>query len=482
MAFNLLVMFTHCIEHGVPGPAGPAAAFPEPEFKSIVSMTSVLARALRRALFLLMVLGMLPACSFNERVRPPVYHVTRPHIEHVESHQFDIGKDDGVVGHLATVRLREGDSLSDLARHFGLGFEQINDANPGLEPWAPPAGETVVLPLRFMLPDAPRKGIVVNLASMRLFYFPPTGKGEGGRLLTYPVGIGKEGRSTPTGLMTVDRKTAHPTWYVPESIRRDHAQKGDPLPAAVSPGPDNPLGDYAMYLSKPSYLIHGTNKPYSIGFRASNGCLRLYPEDIEKLFQAVPKKTTVKIVNQPFLVGTQDGMLYLEVHEPHEEMDGKRLRQGLVARLKQMEKKQGLKLDWPKVEEVLAQARGIPVPILAGSQSLEQVLAEAMPLERPRQLYGQPSPPALASDGWYIRAAETQDEDSARRLAAMLNHQGPRIPAQAVLRDGRYQVLAGPYPDAKATKAAAKRMKIDLEIKGEIVEPSQRVSMRGELR
>ncbi len=481
MALNLLVMFTHCIEPGVPRVAGPAAVFPEPELKSIVSMTFVLAPALRRALLLLLVLGILPACSFHERVRPQVYHVTRPHIEQVESHQFAIGKDDSIVGRLATVRLREGDSLSDLARHYGLGFEQISAANPELEPWAPPA-ETVVLPLRFMLPEAPRKGIVVNLASMRLFYYAPGKKGQDAQVLTYPVGIGKEGRSTPTGLMTVDRKTAHPTWYVPESIRRDHAQKGDPLPAVVSPGPDNPLGDYAMYLSKPSYLIHGTNKPYSIGFRASNGCLRLYPEDIEKLFQAVPKKTTVKIVNQPFLVGTQDGMLYLEVHDPHEEMDGKRLRQGLLARLKQMEKKQGLKLDWPKVEEALAQARGIPVPILTGSQSLEQVLADALPLDRPRQLYGQPSPPALASEGWYIRAAETPDEGSARRLAAMLNHQGPRIPAQAVLRDGRYQVLAGPYPDAKATKAAAKRMKIDLEIKGEIVEPAQRVTMQGELR
>jgi L,D-transpeptidase ErfK/SrfK len=198
-----------------------------------------------------------------------------------------------------------------------LGHEQIAAANPGLDVWIPEADSRVLLPLQFTLPEAPRKGIVVNLAAMRLFSFP----GKGGReVVTYPVGIGREGRSTPTGDMSVARKTLRPTWYVPESIRRDHAQKGNPLPAMVSPGPDNPLGEYAMYLTRASYLIHGTNKPYAIGLRASNGCLRLYPENIEPLYHSTPVRTPVRIVNQPYLLGWRNEQLYLEAHDPHEEL------------------------------------------------------------------------------------------------------------------------------------------------------------------
>jgi L,D-transpeptidase ErfK/SrfK len=296
-------------------------------------------------------------------------------------------------------------------------------------------------------------------------------------VITFPAGIGKEGRSTPTGQMFVERKTVHPTWYVPESIRRDHLAKGDPLPASVPPGPDNPLGDYAMYLNRPSYLIHGTNKPYSIGFRASNGCIRLYPENIDKLFGKVAEKTPVRIVNQPYLIGWLGDVLYLQAHVPHEELDDKQLKKNLFVKLKQIEKKQGYKLDWSKIEETVAQGRGIPVPILEHTNPLDGVLAKAIALARPASLYGQPDMPTLVAGGWYIKAAETQDEISARRLAAMLNHQGPRIPALTVARNGRYQVLAGPFKDAKATKTMAKRMKIDLEIKGDIIEPTEHLSM-----
>lgn len=472
MALFLLMCFMHWLGMSR---LGHAVGLPILSKNPPMSFLSAPTKA--RTLVLLIAVAILPACSFRESVRPEYVPLPPARAQHIESHQFNLQKDDEVVGSLATVRLREGDSLSDVARHFGLGFEQVSSANPDLEPWAPPADADVLLPLQFVLPEGPRKGIVVNLAAMRLFYFP-SGKSGTSQVVTYPVGIGKEGRSTPTGLMTVDRKTAHPTWYVPNSIRRDHALKGDPLPAVVSPGPDNPLGDYAMYLSKPSYLIHGTNKPYSIGFRASNGCLRLYPEDIEDLFEAVPQKTTVKIVNQPYLVGRHDGMLYVEAHTPHDEMDDKRLRNAFKARLKQIEKKQGFSIDWPKVDEVLSQGRGVPIPVLTGSSALTDVLASAVPLERPRKLYEQPLPPALSPDSWYIRAAKTTDQSSARRLAAMLNHQGPRIPAQTVEKNGHYVVLAGPYPDAKTTRMAAKRMKIDLEIKGEIVEPAQRVSMQ----
>ncbi|MGZ8216156.1 L,D-transpeptidase family protein [Methylomagnum sp.] len=430
-----------------------------------------------RFAWLILIAGLLPGCAWFQPAER--FHVTLPTApEDIEHHRFPLGKDDSLVGQLATVEVRDGDSLADIARHYGLGHEQIGAANPGLDTWVPDAGRRAVLPLQFVLPDAPRRGIVVNLAAMRLFAFP--GKTSGG-VVTYPVGIGREGRSTPTGDMYVDRKTAQPTWYVPESIRRDHARKGDPLPAAVSPGPDNPLGEYAMYLSRPSYLIHGTNKPYAIGFRASNGCLRLYPEDIKLLFQATPVKTPVRIINQPYLLGWQDDQLYLEAHAPHEELNEKALKKNLYAKLKDIEKKQGQTLDWNKIEATLTETRGIPVPVLANSPTVAQLVREAVALAPPDELYGQPPAPPLMAMGenWFVTALETGDELTARRTAAVLNHMGPQIPARAMsLSGGRYRVVAGPFKDGKAAQAMAKRLRIELEMDGEVVAPEARLSAR----
>ncbi|BBL76847.1 L,D-transpeptidase family protein [Methylomagnum ishizawai] len=391
-----------------------------------------------------------------------------PAVHDLSRHRFALPKDDNIVGQLGVVEVRDGDTLPDIARHFGLGYEEIGTANPGLDMWVPRAGSRAVLPLRFVLPDAPRKGIVVNLAAMRLFLYG----GKGGEVVTYPVGIGKEGRSTPTGDMYVARKAEKPVWYVPESIRRDHEKRGDPLPAAVSPGPDNPLGAYAMYLSKPSYLIHGTNKPYAIGLRASNGCLRLYPENIDLLYRQTPVKTPVRIVNQPYLLGWHKGQLYLEAHEPHEELNAKALQATLQAKLKEIEKK-GHALDWPKIEATVAEARGIPVPVFAHTPGVEQLARQAVPLTLPEQLYGQPPVPRNPThDGWYVEALESGDALTAQRTAAVLNHMGPQIPARAVaLPDGNQRVLAGPFEDAKRAQAAARQMLLDLDIKGKIMPP-----------
>jgi L,D-transpeptidase ErfK/SrfK len=431
-----------------------------------------------RLILLLGVAGLLHACAWQTPFRdsPPVAQPALG-VEQVERNRFALGKDDTLVGQLAAVRVQEGDTLPDIARHFDLGYEEIGAANPGLDMWAPKAGERAVLPLQFVLPDAPRKGIVVNLAAMRLFFFPGKGRDE---VITYPVGIGKEGRSTPTGDMLVERKAAKPTWYVPESIRRDHEKKGDPLPAVVSPGPDNPLGEYAMYLSRSSYLIHGTNKPYAIGLRASNGCLRLYPEDIKPLYQATPVKTPVRIVNQPYLLGWLDDQLYLEAHAPHEELNAKALKKDLYAKLKGIEKKRGRVLDWNKIESVVAEARGIPVPVFEHTASAEQVARQAVDVSPPEELYGRPKAPSpLAQSGWYINALETGSELDAQRTAAVLNHMGPQIPARMVeANGGRYRVIAGPFKDANAAKAVAKRMRIDLEMRGEIVPPKEQLTLR----
>lgn len=389
--------------------------------------------------------------------------------QRIEAHVFDASRGEQIIGQIAVVRTRTGDTLPDIARHFGLGHDALNAANPGVDVWAPLADSRVVLPLMFILPEAPRQDIVINLASMRLFHFG----GKNRSLLTYPVGIGEEGRSTPMGVMRVERKAVRPTWYVPASIRRDHAKKGDPLPAEVPPGPENPLGEYALYLSRTSYVIHGTNKPYSIGLRATNGCLRLYPEDMENLYQAVPAKTPVHIVNQPYLIGRAGGMLYLEAHAPQEELNADDEKKKLYARLRDIEKKEPSRLDWKRVEETLTQARGIPVPILEGSSGIEGMIAAAVAVQRPAELTGQPRPPAFKAGAWYVRADETAGKDTAKRLAAVLNHQGPQIPALVVQTGDRYQVLAGPYPNRKAAKTVSRRMKSNLEIDGVIVGPAE---------
>jgi L,D-transpeptidase ErfK/SrfK len=272
--------------------------------------------------------------------------------------------------------------------------------------------------------------------------------------------------------MTVERKMEHPTWYVPESIRKTHEQEGDPLPAIVPPGPDNPLGDYALYLSKPSYLIHGTNKPYSIGLRASNGCIRLYPEDIERAFRQIPKNTQVVVVNQPYLLGWKDGTFYLEAHHPFEEIDAKQEKDNMLAKLRRIEKKQQRKLDWPKIEKILKQARGIPTPIFEQTESLNDRLANAALLERPVRLTGQPKTSEQVSTGWLLRTEATDLEFKTKRLAAQLNHLGPRIPARAVTINRRYHVIAGPFAQEKEAKKVQTILREDFATKSELVKPA----------
>jgi L,D-transpeptidase ErfK/SrfK len=325
-----------------------------------------------------------------------------------------------------------------------------------------------MLPLSFILPDAPRKGIVINLAAMRLFQFK--GDSESLVVLTYPVGVGTEERPSPTGQMYVERKVPRPTWHVPASIAKDHLKKGDPLPAAVLPGPLNPLGEYALYLSKSSYLMHGTNKPASIGLRATNGCIRLYPEDVKKLYENTPVKTPVSIVNQPYLLGQSSGVLYMEVHAPAEDLafDGF---DKIYTKLRNIEQESGRRLDWSKVKKVLAEAQGIPVPIFEIRQGSGKGVVEAIEVKHPGELYGRPEIPELKTDAWSVLAADLPDEIDALRLAAIINHQGPQIPARVLSKNGSYRVIAGPFNDVREAKDAIKRLKIDLEIDGILIEP-----------
>jgi len=386
----------------------------------------------------------------------------------IERNRFPVARGEDVIGQLAVIRLEKGDTLPDIARHFSLGINAISAANPGVDVWVPEAGERVLLPLSFILPDAPRKGIVVNLAAMRLFQYKEDGTSLS--VTTYPIGVGTSERPTPTGTMHVVRKAIRPTWYVPASIAKEHRKKGDILPPAVPPGPENPLGEYALYLSKSGYLIHGTNKPASIGLTATNGCLRLYPENVKMLFDDTPVKTPVLIVNQPYLIGQRDGVLYLEAHSPLDE-SGALASKEIYAKLRAMEKNAGRRLDWERVKEVKAAARGIPVPIFELRQGSEMEAAKPVEVDHPESLYGKPEVPALKLQAWYVLAADVPDRIEAQRIAAIINHQGPQIPARVFEKSDNYRVIAGPFNDRGEAGEAAKRLKIDLEIDGIVIEP-----------
>ncbi len=388
--------------------------------------------------------------------------------EKIEPNDFAVPKGDDVIGQLAVIKLEKGDTLPDIARHFSLGINAISAANPGVDVWVPEARKRIMLPLSFVLPDGPRKGIVINLASMRLFQF----KGDSKSLAvsTYPIGVGTTERPSPMGQMHVARKATRPTWYVPVSIAEDHRKKGDPLPAKVLPGPQNPLGEYALYLSKASYLIHGTNKPASIGLRATNGCIRLYPEDVKRLYENTPLRTPVCIVNQPYLLGRCNGVVYMEVHASPEDLDSAEFDK-IYAKLKNMEKESRRTLDWGKVKKVLAEARGIPVPLFEIRQGSEKEVAKTIEVNHPEKLNGRPEIPELQMERWNVLAAEVPDETEALRMAAIINHQGPQIPARVLSRSHGYRVIAGPFKDLSTAKDAVKRLKIDLEIDGKLIEP-----------
>lgn len=219
-----------------------------------------------------------------------------------------------VIGAVTTIQARAEDTLLDIGRRHGLGYEELVRANPGVDVWLPGEGTRVVLPTRYILPRGPRRGVVLNLAEYRMYYFPEPAPGEPALVMTYPVSIGRMDWATPLGVARVVSKVVKPAWYPPASVRQEHAAEGRPLPKVVPPGPDNPLGEFAMRLSLPGYLIHGTNRPAGVGMRVTHGCIRMYPEDIEFLFGQVAVDTAVRIVNEPVKLGWDGDRLLLEVH------------------------------------------------------------------------------------------------------------------------------------------------------------------------
>jgi L,D-transpeptidase ErfK/SrfK len=259
------------------------------------------------------VLLCMAALSACQSLQAPKQPAVKTPLAPIASHSFTFDPEhDSVVGELQVTQAGPDDTLSDIARRFNIGYEEIVRANPGVDPWLPKAGTAIVLPTQFALPDAPRSGIVINLAALRMYYFPPRKKNELQTVITHPIGIGMVGWTTPLGTTKVISKRANPWWNPPSSVRKEHLEDGDPLPQRVPPGPDNPLGKYALGLAWPSYLIHGTNQPYGVGIRASHGCIRMYPEDIALLYDDIPVGTTVTVVNQPTVYGHRGESVYLQ--------------------------------------------------------------------------------------------------------------------------------------------------------------------------
>jgi L,D-transpeptidase ErfK/SrfK len=333
-----------------------------------------------------------PAAVEVVEITPPE---ERPRVDPQSRNYFVLeSPEQTVIGEPQIVFTREENTFSDLAREYGLGYDELVEANPDVDPWLPGEGTPVILPTQFVLPDVPHEGIVLNIAAKRLFYFPPLEEDQPQTVLTYPIGIGRVGWQTPLGSSSVISKARDPSWYVPASVRREHEELGDPLPAVVPPGPDNPLGTRVLKLDLPGYLIHGTNQPYGVGMRVSHGCVRLYPENIESLYEMVGVGVSVQIVNEPFLTGWKDGHIYFEGHVPLED-DKVSLENRLVKALGKIE---GLasetELAFDLNEMRLAAKAQLGVPVILTGDATDGLTARARVIENTVEM--DPDMPTLA--------------------------------------------------------------------------------------
>jgi L,D-transpeptidase ErfK/SrfK len=269
-----------------------------------------------------------------------------------------------VIGVDEHIKSTYQDTLLDIAHRYSLGYEEIVRANPGIDMWLPGEGTDIVLPGRRILPPGPRDGIVLNLPEHRLYYYPKSKRGHNPEVITYPVSIGRMDWRSPLGQTYIRTKEAHPSWYPPESIRKEHAANGDPLPVVVPPGPDNPLGDFKMRLAvgDGTYEIHGTNNPVAVGLAVTHGCIRMYPEDVAALFRLVSVGTKVWLLNEPVKVTYVAGELLLEAHPPVDD-EGQSTEPNLELLSQRLERLLGnqiVAIRWDFARDALQAATGMP--------------------------------------------------------------------------------------------------------------------------
>jgi L,D-transpeptidase ErfK/SrfK len=374
----------------------------------------------------------------------------------IEAATFLLPKEGALIGKVVTVYAQPGDNLADLAKSYDLGYDEMVIANPDIDPWFPPVGSQIILPLQFILPPSIREGIVINIPEMRLYYYP---KGEN-TVITFPIGIGREGWSTPIGVTKITKKTPRPSWTPPASIRAEHAADGDPLPPVVAPGPDNPLGPYALRLGFPSYLLHGSNKPYGIGMRVSHGCIRLYNDDIEKLFSIVPEGTRVETVNAPFKMTLIKDSLYFESHPPlpdHNQEAPKAIFQTVL--MKEADHLP-VAIEWDKAYRLLEKPDGLPHVIGQLKDSAPALLTRNLPPPFPENKATPPKAPSqLSKNKVYLQAgafSERKNVDLVTTQLKMLGVESVVIEPKGVGRF--YRVLVGPFQDEEKSSLAKARL------------------------
>jgi len=346
----------------------------------------------------------------------------------VSAAEFPLVPGQAVVGQLQYYTAQKGEVFEDIARRFDVGYTELVEANPGIDPWLVRPGTRITIPSLYVLPAAPHRGIVLNLAQYRLFYFPPGGD----RVLTYPVGLGVTGWKTPLGTTRIVWKEPNPTWIPPASIRAQHAAEGDILPAMVRPGPDNPLGAFALHLGWPRILIHGTNKPDGVGRNVSHGCIHLYPEDIAQLFGMVRTGTPVRTLNEPAVAGWAGDRLYLMVHPTQkqvEQIDTARPAtpdpaRGVRQLVQRIAGQYAGAVDWTAVDRAATERTNMPVVVADLSASV----ARAQPRPGPSQAQPQRGP-ALGQDfGYEVQEAYARTLALQQHPPGAAASPGPPIP------------------------------------------------------
>lgn len=286
-----------------------------------------------------------------------------------------------VVGKIQIVLPSPDNTLLDIARHFDVGYQEIALANPGVSVWVPGASAKIVVPLQLILPPGSWHGIVVNIAAHRLYYFPPARKGEPRQVHTYPVGIAREGWSTPRGDTEVIAKYRDPAWLVPLRTRHERALNGESgLPEYFAPGPDNPMGMLAIALGFRGIYIHGTNRPWGVGMRSSHGCLHLYPEDALQLFSLVQSGTPVRIIDEPFLVGNDRGRWVMASYPlvaeyPNARSPFTRAFETVGATISAQTAPPPGEIAWERVQRAVDDPQVVPLAIYADQPDLAQWLA-----------------------------------------------------------------------------------------------------------
>jgi L,D-transpeptidase ErfK/SrfK len=279
-----------------------------------------------------------------------------------------------VIGGTRFYYPQKGDTFLDLARFYGLGYNEIEQANPKTDAWIPPADEAVVLPTEWVVPEGAYEGLVVNIPEMRLYYFHPRKPGAPILVSTYPVGLGRDDWRTPQGAFVIRGKTKNPTWNIPESIRQERIKEKGRYETSIPGGhPENPLGKYRIELSLPMYRIHGTNIPWGVGMQVSHGCIRLYPEDIEHLFPLVKIGSKGAFVYQPVKIGARSGRIFAEVHP-----DIYTLTPGLFGEARRLvaERGWGDLIDARALERAVSEQSGVPVDVTLGGGAEDPDLVE----------------------------------------------------------------------------------------------------------